>query len=85
MFLDNGRNLSGIELGFGGVWLCSVPNLIFAITKGLYVTEQLAAANRQIARQFARVTFLSDNRADLPAIAVPTMMSNTTAITPWRC
>lgn len=29
VFLDNGRNLSGIELGFGGVWLCSAPNLIF--------------------------------------------------------
>ena len=29
IFLDSGRNLSGIELGFGGVWLCSTPNLIF--------------------------------------------------------
>src|SRR5205807_2955389 len=29
VFLDNGCNLSGIELGFGGVWLCSVPNLLF--------------------------------------------------------
>src|SRR5947207_1243200 len=29
VFLDNGSNLSGIELGFGGVWLCSVPNLVF--------------------------------------------------------
>ena len=29
IFLDNGSNLSGIELGFGGVWLCSLPNLIF--------------------------------------------------------
>jgi putative membrane-bound dehydrogenase-like protein len=29
VFLDNGSNLSGIEWGFGGVWLCSVPNLIF--------------------------------------------------------
>ncbi|HEX5443398.1 MAG TPA: PVC-type heme-binding CxxCH protein, partial [Pirellulales bacterium] len=29
VFLDNGQNLSGIELGFGGVWLCSTPNLIF--------------------------------------------------------
>jgi putative membrane-bound dehydrogenase-like protein len=27
--LDSGSNLSGIELGFGGVWLCSTPNLIF--------------------------------------------------------
>ncbi len=29
VFLDNGSNLSGIELGFGGVWLCSTPNLVF--------------------------------------------------------
>jgi putative membrane-bound dehydrogenase-like protein len=29
VFLDNGSNLSGIEWGFGGVWLCSVPNLVF--------------------------------------------------------
>ncbi len=27
--IDNGSNLSGIELGFGGVYLCSTPNLIF--------------------------------------------------------
>ncbi|MGL6095769.1 MAG: PVC-type heme-binding CxxCH protein [Fimbriiglobus sp.] len=29
VFLEDGSNLSGIELGFGGVWLCSLPNLIF--------------------------------------------------------
>ena len=29
VFLDKGVNLSGIELGFGGVWLCSAPNLVF--------------------------------------------------------
>ncbi|MBN9517625.1 c-type cytochrome [bacterium] len=29
VFLDNGSNLSGIEVGFGGVWLCSIPNLLF--------------------------------------------------------
>src|SRR4051812_7806610 len=26
---DQGSNLSGIELGHGGVWLCSTPNLVF--------------------------------------------------------
>src|SRR5688572_18029657 len=26
---DKGANLSGIEVGFGGVWLCSTPNLVF--------------------------------------------------------
>jgi len=29
VFLDNGSNLSGIVWGFGGVWLCSTPNLVF--------------------------------------------------------
>jgi putative membrane-bound dehydrogenase-like protein len=29
VFYDKGANLSGIALGFGGVWLCSTPNLIF--------------------------------------------------------
>src|SRR5205823_10387438 len=33
VFLDNGVNLSGIELGFGGVWLCSLPNLVFIPVK----------------------------------------------------
>jgi putative membrane-bound dehydrogenase-like protein len=29
VFMADGVNLSGIELGFGGVWLCSSPNLVF--------------------------------------------------------
>ncbi|HKS38371.1 MAG TPA: PVC-type heme-binding CxxCH protein, partial [Verrucomicrobiae bacterium] len=29
VFWDKGRNLSGIALGFGGVYLCSAPELIF--------------------------------------------------------
>lgn len=29
VFLNNGRNLTGIALGFGGVYLCSLPNFIF--------------------------------------------------------
>ncbi|MBL8852026.1 MAG: dehydrogenase, partial [Planctomycetaceae bacterium] len=29
VFLDNGSNLSGIAWGLGGVWLCSMPNLLF--------------------------------------------------------
>ncbi|MBY0456469.1 MAG: dehydrogenase, partial [Gemmataceae bacterium] len=31
--IENGVNLSGIELGFGGVYLCSSPNLIFVPIK----------------------------------------------------
>lgn len=33
VFLENGTNLSGIELGFGGVYLCSCPNVIFVPDK----------------------------------------------------
>ena len=33
VFLDNGVNLSGIEYGFGGIWLCSSPNLVFVPIK----------------------------------------------------
>ncbi len=33
VFLDRGKNLSGINLGYGGVWLCSTPNLIFVPDK----------------------------------------------------
>ena len=29
VFYDKGVNLSGIEVGFGGVWLTAVPNLLF--------------------------------------------------------
>src|ERR1700722_18184249 len=29
VIFDKGANLSGIELGFGGIWLCSLPNLLF--------------------------------------------------------
>ena len=29
VFWDKGRNLSGIALGFGGIYLCSAPELIF--------------------------------------------------------
>jgi putative membrane-bound dehydrogenase-like protein len=29
VFWDKGANLTGIEFGFGGVWLCATPNLLF--------------------------------------------------------
>jgi putative membrane-bound dehydrogenase-like protein len=33
VFSDTGANLSGIAVGFGGVWLCAVPNLLFVPVK----------------------------------------------------
>jgi len=29
VFLDNARNLTGLTVGFGGVWACMTPNLVF--------------------------------------------------------
>jgi putative membrane-bound dehydrogenase-like protein len=29
VFWDKGANLTGLELGFGGAWVCSTPNLLF--------------------------------------------------------
>jgi sigma-B regulation protein RsbQ len=38
------------------------------------LTNSFCRTDPVIARQFARVTFLSDNRADLPAVRVPTLV-----------
>jgi sigma-B regulation protein RsbQ len=38
------------------------------------LTNSFCRTDPDIARQFARVTFLSDNRADLPGVAVPTLI-----------
>ena len=38
------------------------------------LTNSFCRTDPDIARQFARVTFLSDNRADLPSVRVPTLV-----------
>jgi sigma-B regulation protein RsbQ len=38
------------------------------------LTNSFCRTDPAIARQFARVTFLSDNRADLPGVTVPTLV-----------
>lgn len=38
------------------------------------LTNSFCRADPEIARQFARVTFLSDNRADLPNVVTPTLV-----------
>jgi len=38
------------------------------------LTESFCRTDPDIARQFARVTFLSDNRADLPLVRTPTLV-----------
>jgi sigma-B regulation protein RsbQ len=41
---------------------------------GAELTESFCRTDPDIARRFARVTFLSDNRADLPKVTVPTLV-----------
>jgi len=41
---------------------------------GAELTASFCRTDPEIARRFARVTFLSDNRADLPRIEVPTLV-----------
>ena len=41
---------------------------------GAELTESFCQADPAIARHFARVTFTSDNRADLPRVAVPSLV-----------
>jgi sigma-B regulation protein RsbQ len=41
---------------------------------GEELTESFCRTDPHIARQFARVTFLSDNRADLTKVATPTLV-----------
>ena len=43
------------------------------------LTNSFCRTDPYIARQFARVTFLSDNRADLPGVRVPTLVLQCTA------
>lgn len=38
------------------------------------LTDSFCSTDPSVARQFARVTFLSDNRADLPRVTVPTLI-----------
>ena len=41
---------------------------------GAELTNSFCATDPEIARQFARVTFTSDNRADLPKVTVPSLV-----------
>ena len=41
---------------------------------GEELTDSFCRTDPEIAARFARVTFLSDNRADLPAVSVPTLV-----------
>jgi sigma-B regulation protein RsbQ len=46
---------------------------------GEELTNSFCQANPEIARHFARVTFLSDNRADLPGVRTPSLVLQCTS------
>jgi len=45
---------------------------------GRELTESFCRTDPEIAKQFARVTFLSDNRADIPRVAAPVLIVQST-------
>ncbi len=59
-------------------WSTAIAPVIMGNPEHPELTEELTNSfcrtDPDIARQFARVTFLSDNRADLPSVAVPTLV-----------
>ena len=67
-------NLDANHLG----WSAAMAPVIMGNPDRPELTEELTNSfcrtAPDIARQFARVTFLSDNRADLPGITVPTLV-----------
>ncbi|AXT84923.1 alpha/beta hydrolase [Aeromicrobium sp. A1-2] len=59
-------------------WSSTMAPLIMANPEqpelGQELTESFCRTDPEIARQFARVTFTSDNRADLPQVSAPTLV-----------
>ena len=68
------ESLEGNYLG----WSSSMAPVIMGNPErpelGSELTNSFCRTNPEIAAQFARVTFYSDNRADLPHVAVPTLI-----------
>jgi sigma-B regulation protein RsbQ len=64
-------------------WAAAMAPVIMGTPDRPELTTELANSfcrtDPDIARQFARVTFLSDNRADLPGVRVPTLVLQCTA------
>lgn len=59
-------------------WSAAMAPVIMSNSDHPELSDELASSFRRvdptIAREFARVTFLGDNRADLPRISVPTLV-----------
>jgi sigma-B regulation protein RsbQ len=69
--------LTSLESNFLG-WSSTMAPVIMGTPDRPELEEELTNSfcrtDPDIARQFARVTFLSDNRADLPGVTVPTLV-----------
>jgi sigma-B regulation protein RsbQ len=69
--------LAAMEEDYQG-WTMAFADLLMGPTNASSLGEELASffceTDSTIARQFARVTFLSDNRADVARLAIPTLL-----------
>ena len=69
--------LAAMEVDYKG-WTTAFAALLLGPTNTASLGEELAnffcETNSAIARQFARVTFLSDNRADVGRLSIPTLV-----------
>ena len=59
--------------GFGGIAAAALPGWALAATTE-ELTNSFCRTEPEIAKQFARVTFLSDNRADIGGLTTPTLI-----------
>jgi len=78
-FVDDGRVILFDHVGCGGSDIGCYDRTKYSTLVGyaqdvLEICEALQVSDVVIARDFARVTFLSDNRADLPRASVPTLL-----------
>jgi sigma-B regulation protein RsbQ len=75
--LDIDELLESLESNYLG-WSSAMAPVIMGNPErpqlGEELTASFCATDPEIARQFARVTFLSDNRADLPRVPVPALV-----------
>jgi sigma-B regulation protein RsbQ len=69
--------LSFLDENYIGWAQAMAPTIMGNLDKpelGAELTESFCSLDPTIAKQFARVTFLSDNRADLPAVQTPSLV-----------
>ena len=68
------ESLESNYLGWSGAMAPVIMGNPDAPELGAELTESFCRTDPEIARRFARVTFLSDNRADLAEVTVPTLV-----------